>query len=110
MNGNNEKQSSKSLLDLIKQDFVAYALSAFGLVILGSLLLFFRDLPYESGFRNYLVASLVVYVLGSAFLASLLIQLQNRGHNGLLLLLVMYFFQVILFACLILYLCHRDVL
>ena len=115
MTSENQGQPT-GILDAIKQDFVAYAVPAFGLVILGSVLLFFRELPNEQGF--YLASALVVFILASTFVASSLIQIQNRhqarkNHENIIatwIVFTVYGTQAFLLLLLIGYLRYRGVL
>ena len=50
-------------------------------VVLGVVLLFARDLADPSGFRNYLIGALAIYLIGTLFLVQTTIDLINHARN-----------------------------
>jgi hypothetical protein len=50
-------------------------------VVLGMLLLFARDLADPSGFRNYLIGAITIYLIGIIFLVQTQINLINHARN-----------------------------
>ena len=50
-------------------------------VVLGMLLLFARDLADPSGFRNYLIGALTIYLISTIFLVQLQINLIGHARN-----------------------------